>query len=83
MIEFSRNDAMSKLRSIPAVEKILQSLGETGLPRPLVVVTVRRELAEIRKEKDIPKLDAVLKGWTMRWLDCGGRGYSRSSMGPE
>ena len=61
MIEFSRNDAMSKLRSIPAVEKILQSMGETGLPRPLVVVTVRRELAEIRKEKDIPKLDAVLK----------------------
>lgn len=51
---------MSTLRSIPAVEKILQSLGETGLPRPLVVVTVRRELAEIRKEKEVPELDAVL-----------------------
>lgn len=49
-----------KLRSIPAVEKILQALGETGLPRPLVVSTVREALAAIRKEKAVPKFDAVL-----------------------
>lgn len=37
------------LRAIPSVEKVLQSLGHTGLPRPLVVDTVREYLAELRK----------------------------------
>lgn len=49
-----------KLRSIPSVEKILQALGEVRLPRPVVVSTVRGELAAIRKEKVIPKFDAVI-----------------------
>ncbi|MCI0747100.1 MAG: L-seryl-tRNA(Sec) selenium transferase [Verrucomicrobia subdivision 3 bacterium] len=37
------------LRAIPAVERVLQTLGETGLPRPLVVDLVREYLAELRK----------------------------------
>jgi L-seryl-tRNA(Ser) seleniumtransferase len=37
------------LRAIPSVEKILQALGETGLPRPLVADVVREHLAELRK----------------------------------
>jgi L-seryl-tRNA(Ser) seleniumtransferase len=37
------------LRAIPSVEKILQSLGDTGIPRPLVVDVVRDCLAELRK----------------------------------
>jgi L-seryl-tRNA(Ser) seleniumtransferase len=50
----------AKLRAIPAVEKILQSLGEVDLPRPAVVALVRRELAALRKEKTIPELDPIL-----------------------
>ncbi len=51
---------MPKLRDIPSVEKVLQSLGETNLPRPLIVATVRDLLADIRRSGDIPGFDAVL-----------------------
>src|SRR5438876_3389705 len=50
----------SALRSLPAVEKVLQSLGEVDVPRPVVVGVVRRELAGLRSEKQIPDFDAVL-----------------------
>ena len=50
----------SQLRAIPAVEKVLQALGDAGLPRPMVVGVVRRELAALRKQKSIPGFDAVL-----------------------
>src|SRR5213592_464140 len=50
----------SALRSLPAVEKVLQSLGEVDVPRPVVVGVVRRELAGLRSEKHIPDFDAVL-----------------------
>jgi len=49
-----------RLRQIPSVEKIAQALGETGLPRPMVLDVVRRELSALRKQKDIPGFDAVL-----------------------
>ena len=52
---------MPKLRAIPSVEKVLQSLENTDLPRPLVVATVRRELAAIRKTESVPKFDDILK----------------------
>ena len=48
-------------RAIPAVNKILDSIGATAspartdLPRPLVVDLVRRELAQIRRSKQIPE----------------------------
>jgi len=48
------------LRSIPAVEKVLQSLGEVGLPRPVVVAIVRRELAALRAQPEIPAFDRVV-----------------------
>jgi len=51
-----------KLRSIPAVEKVLQALGDTGLPRPAVLAVVRRELAALRGAKEIPDFDAVVAG---------------------
>jgi L-seryl-tRNA(Ser) seleniumtransferase len=41
------------LRAIPSVEKILQSLGETGIPRPLVVDVVRDYLAHLRKGNSV------------------------------
>ena len=47
------------LRQIPSVEKVLQALGETGLPRPLVVTAVRGHVAEIRKAKRIPSFEEV------------------------
>ena len=50
----------SALRSLPAVEKVLQSLGEIDVPRPVVVGVVRRELAEMRSEKKVPDFNAVL-----------------------
>ncbi len=50
----------SQLRAIPAVEKVLLALGDTDLPRPIVLGVVRRELAALRKQKSIPAFDAVL-----------------------
>jgi L-seryl-tRNA(Ser) seleniumtransferase len=50
----------SQLRAIPAVEKVLQALGDAGLPRPIVVEVVRRELAALRKGKRVPEFDAVV-----------------------
>jgi L-seryl-tRNA(Ser) seleniumtransferase len=50
----------SQLRAIPAVEKVLQALGDAALPRPMVVEVVRRELAALRKQKSIPGFDAVV-----------------------
>jgi len=50
----------SSLRGIPAVEKVLRALGETGLPRPAVVAVARRELTVLRKQKTIPGFDIVL-----------------------
>lgn len=55
----------ASLRAIPAVEKILQALGETGLPRPVVTALVRRELAALRNGKTIPafaEITARLRG---------------------
>ncbi len=49
-------------REIPAVNKILDSLGQVDLPRPLVVDTVRRELAELRQLREIPEFEVILDG---------------------
>ena len=53
-------------RSIPAVNTILESLDETvgpartDLPRPLIVDLVRRELAQIRRRREIPDAAAII-----------------------
>jgi L-seryl-tRNA(Ser) seleniumtransferase len=51
----------AELRAIPAVEKVLQSLEPSDLPRPRVVALVRRELATLRKEKSVPPLGAIVE----------------------
>jgi L-seryl-tRNA(Ser) seleniumtransferase len=50
------------LRAIPSVEKVLQSVGETDLPRPLLVALVREHLAEKRASTELgpPKFDEVV-----------------------
>src|SRR5262245_19592947 len=50
----------ASLRSIPAVEKVLQALGQTELARPIVAAVVRRELAALRTTGKIPPLEQVL-----------------------
>ena len=47
-------------RAIPAVNKVLDSLGQVDLPRPLVVDVVRRELAELRQVPEIPEFGAIV-----------------------
>jgi L-seryl-tRNA(Ser) seleniumtransferase len=50
----------ARLRAIPSVDKILQSLGETGLPAPVVVDAVRRHLKTLRSRKTIPPAAAII-----------------------
>jgi L-seryl-tRNA(Ser) seleniumtransferase len=47
-------------RAIPSVDKILQALGDTGLPGPVVVHAVRRHLQRLRSQKTIPGTDAII-----------------------
>lgn len=48
-------------RAIPAVEKILQALAPTSLPRPLVVEVVRQELRRIRAAASVPDSPALVR----------------------
>src|SRR5271167_3745285 len=48
------------LRGIPSVQKLVQALGDVGLPRPTVVAVIRRELAALRKQDTIPGFEDVL-----------------------
>src|ERR1700693_3376545 len=50
----------SRLRAIPSVDKLAIALGDTGLPHPTVVATIRRELAALRKHGTIPGFEEVL-----------------------
>jgi len=50
----------ASLRAIPAVEKVLQTLGPVDMPRPAIAAVVRRELALLRAQKQIPPFDEVL-----------------------
>jgi L-seryl-tRNA(Ser) seleniumtransferase len=50
----------SGLRGIPSVDKLAHALGDTGLPHPTVVATIRRELAALRKHGTIPGFDDIL-----------------------
>jgi L-seryl-tRNA(Ser) seleniumtransferase len=49
-----------RFRNLPAVEKVLKALGETGLPRPVVTAVVRRELDTLRREKTFPEFGSIL-----------------------
>ena len=52
----------SRLRAIPSVDKILQALGDTGLPAPVVVQAVRGHLHTLRSQKTIPNADTIVAG---------------------
>src|SRR6266513_1385225 len=47
-------------RAIPAVSKVLDSLGPIDLPRPLIVDLVRQELAKIRRQRQVPEFNAIV-----------------------
>src|SRR5256885_1659815 len=47
-------------RAIPAVSKVLDSLGQIELPRPLIVDLVRQELAKLRRLREIPEFNAIV-----------------------
>jgi len=46
-------------RQIPAVGRILDTVGHCDLPRPVVVDVVRRELSQIRAGKEVPDFDSI------------------------
>src|SRR4029077_15375637 len=48
-------------REIPAVNKVLDALGEYDLPRPLVVDLVRRGLSKIRSNSEIPEFETTVE----------------------
>ena len=47
-------------RAIPAVNTITDWLGQFDLPRPLIVDLVRRELAQVRRRRQIPEPAAIV-----------------------
>src|ERR1700680_2235886 len=51
---------LSGLRGIPSVDRVAQALGDTGLPHPTVVATIRRQLAALRKHGTIPGFEDIL-----------------------
>jgi L-seryl-tRNA(Ser) seleniumtransferase len=51
---------MSSKRAIPAVEKVLQAVGETDLPRPILTTIIREELAGFRETETIPDFETIL-----------------------
>jgi len=52
----------ARFRAIPSVDKILQTLGDTGLPAPVVAHAVRRHLQALRSQKAVPNPDAIVAG---------------------
>ena len=59
----------SRLRTIPSVDRVLQELGDSGLPRPIVLDAVRRELRALRRQPIIPALDELLTRLRARLSD--------------
>jgi L-seryl-tRNA(Ser) seleniumtransferase len=51
-----------KNRAIPAVEKVLNAIGSTSLPRPLVTKVVRHYLSTLREQESIPDMETILAG---------------------
>jgi L-seryl-tRNA(Ser) seleniumtransferase len=47
-------------REIPAVNKVLDALGDCDLPRPLLVDRVRRELSKIRAKAKTPDFKSIV-----------------------
>ena len=49
------------LRAIPGVDTLLEAVADCPLPRPLIVATIRAELATVRKASKAPNADAITK----------------------
>ena len=47
-------------RQIPAVSRILDALGNCGLPRPFVVEFVRGTISKIRTKNDVPTFESIV-----------------------
>jgi L-seryl-tRNA(Ser) seleniumtransferase len=45
---------------IPSVDRLLQSVSDTGIPRPIVVDVVRGELKALRRRKSIPEIATII-----------------------
>lgn len=54
------HDRVTSRRTIPAVSKVLETLGDMHLPRPVVVHVIRAELSLIRKERDVPGVNDIV-----------------------
>jgi L-seryl-tRNA(Ser) seleniumtransferase len=50
----------SSRRAIPSVEKVLQALGQSELPRAILTAIVRQELSALREAKAVPEFETVL-----------------------
>ena len=57
---------MTPRRAIPAVGKLLDALGESDLPRPVVTWVVRQYLAELRADDEVPALEEILSALRIR-----------------
>ena len=57
------------LRAIPGVDTLLEAVADCPLPRPLVVGTIRAELAMLRKTSEVPDADSITKSIHQRLDD--------------
>ena len=57
---------MTPRRTIPAVARVLDALGDSDLPRALVTRMVRQHLAEVRAQSEIPAFNEIVRTARMR-----------------
>ena len=55
-----------KLRAIPGVDTLLEAVNDCPLPRPLIVATIRAELAALRKAREVPNAEAITESIRQR-----------------
>ncbi len=52
---------MTSRRAIPAVGKVVDMLGASNLPRPLVTQFVRQHLASLRRAESVPSFEEIVR----------------------
>lgn len=55
------HDRLTSRREIPAVSKVLDTIGDAHLPRPVVVAIIREHLAEMRKARSLPNESEIIR----------------------
>jgi L-seryl-tRNA(Ser) seleniumtransferase len=68
---------MNTRREIPQVGRVLDALGPTVLPRPVVAALVRRELAALRRGKSVPPFESVVAN-----VEAAVREHARTRLQP-